>query len=792
MLFTHPDTIESINYRRPYLNFKEKVTQIFLNPYTVVLLIFIIKLIFFLNSLINSLEQARENSHLLYNSVEKYATNVVSFPHYMTKASNYMIAKALKSANDGLMNTLIMIMSASENLIYFMVELSVGTYACLLMAAIDNTAMAALNATENVITVANDTLQVFAHELNDGLQDLTVAINEVVDTAEDTGDALKHLFGGGSSNKKKNNTITERLHHVNLTISNMQDWKIPGNINDKIEKLKDEIPDFTDVQDYTKKVIELPFKELTRQVNANKNRTFDANTMYVPGIATLNFSNGTQHIDEMYTDLINAAKKTTHIIIGLICVSILLLLLYVFWTELKDWRRVLEASRSLNFTNESYVSGETKRQYNVEVIKTMQWRTADFISDIVSKKLLRIKNPATINNIRWVINYAASPYLFPFFLLGLLGLVSVICQYIILHFVSKVDVTSSSDQIFYSTKTEIYSSFNNSLSDWTNQTNDYISNYQNDVNDNLLAWVDTAATTVNNTVTEFDNKMNAAIDALFKGTPLYKPVEQIVFCVIESKIQKIQKAMTWLVNHAHLQMPNLDPKEILAHSAAIRAGDVSDSFDENIDDFKEKAKHLLSKTIQFYRRQCQILLYISLGILGIWFLFFMVGILILLLRERNIAKEQKRRCLTDSSDDTDSTLHPPFDTISHKSLLFENQSDCSTPRITQMMQSIRDQYLKRKGNYIRTPTDSKPGLESYLSQNYEKFTGDHNYETSFHSDSKTGKFEEKSAVESMLANTHADSDDDEEEFNQDLWSDSTVSIIEEHLSSIQNARLRTP
>lgn len=787
MIFTHPETIESTNYRRPYLNFKEKITQIFLNPYSVVLLLFIIKLIFFLNSLVNSLEQARENSHLLYISVEKYATNVVSFPHYMTKTSNYMIAKALEATNNGLMNTLTMIMNASENIIYFMVELSVGTYACLLMAAIDNTAMAALNATEDVISVANDTLQSFAHDLNDGLQDLSFAINEVVDTAEDTGDALKHLFGGKSNNKKGNNTITERLHHVNLTISNMQKWQISGNINDKIEKLKDDIPDFTDVQNYTKKVIELPFKELKRQVNSNKNKTFNANAMYVPGMATLDFTNGTQNIDEMYNHLINAAKKTTHVIIGLICLSILILLVYAFWTELRDWRKVLEASRSLNYTNESYISEETKKEYNIEVIKTMQWRTADFISIFISKKILRIEDPAKINNIRWIMNYAASPYLFSFLLLGLLGLVSVLCQYIILHFVSKVDISSTSDQIFYSTKNEIYTSFNNSLNDWTNQTNNYINNYQNNVNDNLLAWVDTTATTVNNTVTEFDNKMNAAIDALFKGTPLYKPVEQIVFCVIDSKIQKIQKAMTWLADHAHLQLPNLDPREILAHSAEIHAGDVSVSFDNNIEDFKQKAKNLLLNIIHFYWRQCQILLYLSLGILGIWCLFFMVGVLILLIREYNILKNQKQCLATDSTEDSDHTLHPPFDTLSHKSLLFENQSDCSTPKITQMMQIIRDQYLWRKDNYIRTPTELKPTMESYVSQNYERFTCDHPYEASpqikTDLESKTSILEPPGLVQGLELS---------EDFNQDLESEYTISVIEEHISSIQNARLRTP
>lgn len=795
MIFTHPDTIDSKSYRRPYLNFKEKITQLFLNPYIVILLLFIIKLVFFLNSLINSLEQARENSHLLYNSVQKYATNVVSFPHYMAKASNYLIAKSLESANDGLISTLSMILSASENLIYFIVELSVGTYACLLTAAIDNTVIAALNATEDVLSVANDTIQAFAHDLNDGLQDLSLAINEVVDTAEDTGDALKHLFSGSSSTKTTNNTVTEKLHHVNLTISNMEKWEISGNINDQIEKLKDEIPDFTDVQNYTKKVIDLPFKELRRQVNANKNKSFDANEMYVPGMAKLDFSNGTQQINNLYEDLINAARTTTYIIIGIIGVAIICLSIYAFWIELKDWRRVLEASKHLNFANESFIGATVKKKYNVEVIKTMQWRKADFISYVLSQKILRIRDPAAINNIRWIINYAASPYLLPFLLLGLLGLLSVTCQYIVLHFVSRVDVSSSGDQIFYSTKTEIYTTFNNSLTDWTNQTNSYINKYQNDVNDNLLAWVDTTATTINNTVTEFDDKMNDAIDALFEGTPLYKPVEQIVFCVIESKLKKIEKAMTWLSDHSHLAMPNLDPKEIIAHSAAIQAEDASDSFDSNIEDFKEKAKDLLANIIRFYRNQCKILLYISLGILGIWFVFFMVGIVLLLLRERMIKQTELAKANSDSEKDSDSTLNEPLNSKSFKTFLFEKHSDCSTSKFSQMIQSIRDQYIKAKHSYVRTPTDSKPRMNSYLIDNYERFTAENIYNNSTCSKSD-GSSEENDDINyngSTLNNTEKTlKPTTMEDMSKERWGDETISVLGENLGSLTNARLWTP
>lgn len=736
--FTHPSTLNSDSYRRPYLNFKEKLTQILLNPITVFLLLFIIKLLFFLNSLVNSLEAAKSQTHLLYDSVGKYASELVSFPHYISQASNMMVAKSVDAANKGLVKSLQLMITASEELILFIIELTVGTYACLLTAAIDDTVIVALNATEDVLSIANDTLKSFARDLNSGLADLTSIINDVIDTAEDTGDALEHMFGGGHKKNSSQLRIDEKLDHVNLTIKNMQDWEIPGNINNKIDNLKGKILNFTDVQKLTNDVIDKPFSELKRQVGTHLNKTFDASTMFVPEKTQLDFSNGTHKIDKLYIDLIDVAQTTTHIIMGIIVLAMILFLLYELYIELKDWRRVMDASQHLNFTNESFINQTSKRKYNVEVIKIMQDRQSNFISTILTEKILRLRNPALINNIRWFVSYSASPFLFKFLMIGILGLFSVLCQFLILKFISHIDVASRGNDLFHHTQTQVYTAFNNSMNQWTNETNNYIANYQDDVNDNLFAWVDTAAMTINNTVSEFDAEMNEALDRIFKGTPLYTPIEQIVGCVIESKLKKIEAAMTWLADNAHLEMPDLDPKMIMAKMAEIRAGDANDSINDNVTKFKDKAKQLLEEVVHFYKHQTMILLYLSLGIIGVWLIFTAVGLIILLLRERKI-RQREMSTKDDSSSDTNpfksdpslekkaetfslSSLSDRFDINSFKTLLYREESSSSFPRISRIMQNLRDNYLKTRHNYAPTPVESVPRLEKYVNENYDCFT----------------------------------------------------------------------
>lgn len=818
-IFTHPTIINTSSYRRPYLNFKEKITQLLVNPYSVVLVLFIIKLYFFLTSLVNSLEQAQLQTHLMYNGLEKYASNLVSFPHYMTQASNLMIAKSLESANKGLVKTLQLMVTASESLIFFIIELSIGTYACLLTAAIDDTAIAALNATESIISVANETLVLFARDLNDGLQDLTTVINEVIGTVDDTGDALKHLFGT-SSKSTNTSAIDNGIKHVNLTISNMQNWQISSSINDKIEKLKDEIPDFADVQNYTQNIIDIPFKELKRQVSTHLNKTFDATEMYVPNKTKLDFSDGKEEIDKLFSHLVSVAKTTTHVIMGIVAFLILVFLIYQFYIELKDWARILDASRHLNYANESYSSSSAKKKYNIEVIKTIQDRKSSFVGSIITEKIFRIKNPVLANNVRWVISYAASPILLPFLLLGLLGIASVVCQYIILHLINKIDFESSGSEILSKTQTEIYTSFNDSMNSWTNETNNYILNYQDDVNDNVFAWVDTAAMSINDTVTAFDKKMNDALDSIFEGTPLYTPIQQIVGCVVESKLKKIEKAMTWITENVQLEMPELDPKEIISNIASIKAAGANDSFDENIEDFKNEAKQMIKKVLEFYKKQCKLLLYISAIILLIWFFFVLIGLVILFFRERRIRKLNSAEDDSSNPDisenekeETDLTLVAPFYNESFKTLLYRENSEHSLTRFSKMIQNVKDQYLKARENYVRTPTEVNPKMDQYLDDSIELFTnhGDENFgikeslnsattdsnrEIEFEDIHLLDSFNSQETAHTAYNNNNAENlnytHNNYHYPNRDTYNEGTLSVIGENLVSMNKARCWTP
>lgn len=771
--FTSPTDIMSSSYRRPYLNLKEKWTQIILNPYTVFLFFLILKIVFFINSLDDSFAQARKQTELLYLSTQSYVDNLASFPHYMAQGANIALAKGLEETNKGFVETLKLMLTATEEMIFFMIELSVGTYVCLLTAVIDSTAIAALNATEDVISVANDTLISFAKDLNTGLGDLSNAINDVIDTAEDTGDALKHMFGTSNTDNSKELKISENLAHVNLTIKNMQDWMIPDSINTDIEKLKGKILDFDDVKNYTQTLIDIPFKEIKKQINKNLNQTFDVDSFYVPDKKTIQLKNATDAIDKSYEAVQKLSIKTGHIIIGLIALAMLAFILYTFYFELRKWKRVNYASKELFIANESYAETPNKRKFNVEVISAMQDLTSDKLGRFISTKIIRMKNPIHINNMRWTISYMASPYLLSFLLLGLLGILSFVCQYIVLHIITNAHVlTDDVKRAFDNTAVEIKQAMNISIYDWSKETNYYLQNYQNEVNENLLGWIGTSTTAINNTVTKFDDQMNEVIDAIFKGTPLYDPVEKIVWCVIESKLKKIESAMTWLNENAKLDIGDLDPEDISNKLREMNEsnGD-SDELGNKVSDFKDKATGLFLHVLEFYKKETFLMLYISLGILGVWLLFVLFGLLILLFREWEITKHESLE--TEKGSPTNildvNSFKKYSAAISPKGLV----TAVSIPNtLTDLYQNVKDIYLQRD-NYIRTPVEPIQNNKevSDLRETFEAENKDESWNSIW----------DKITLPS-----------DGADIFEDQFVDTTLSDIEENSISVQYARRWTP
>ena len=267
-----------------YLNLGERLSQIWINKYTLVLLLTIVKLVFFSRSLSSALTNSEEQIISHCSVLDKLYNNVMNnTPHYLGVMGNYMVEKSMIGTVKMSLKTLSLMIHASEGLFTFMVDLYLGTYACLIVSAIDGTVDVATNTTEKLLGALNGTVHHVANELDDGLEDLSKMINKVIAVAS----KVEKVFtdDDDDDDDDDNQALAKKLSRVNLTISGLRDVYIPSSINDKLRKLSQDTPSFEELKNSTKQKIALPFAYAHKEVKkVNVTQIFQnrSSTLYIP------------------------------------------------------------------------------------------------------------------------------------------------------------------------------------------------------------------------------------------------------------------------------------------------------------------------------------------------------------------------------------------------------------------------------------------------------------------------------------------------------------------------------
>ncbi|KAG7908374.1 hypothetical protein KL905_001815 [Ogataea polymorpha] len=572
------------------------------------MILMLFKLLLFRISLNTSLEQARKQTYSTCSNAETYASSLASVPHYISKSANVMIAKGLSEANKGFMEILDMVLTSSKGLIMFAIEMTIGTYVCVLTATVDATAEVALNATESVISLANDTVKSFAEELQDGLDGVTKVINALVESYED----VKDIFDDDGDSD-----VSSSMNKVNLTISSLKNWQIPGSINTKLESLSKSLPDFDDVMNYTEGLVSEPFEYMKEKVSMRLDHEFYADELLVPDKKTMAFCAGSG-IDEFYEDLADLLRKASNIIFIVLVFAALGFIAFEIFMEKKQWDRLRDIGSNFHQI-EATAATKHKDELAAELVDMSRNRYSFLIGQKLGK-LFFGPSVTRLNTVRWVVNYISSDRMLPVLLLALAGIATFILQLVLLDLLSRKDATAL-DSSFKSIGLQIRSSVNNSLVEWANDTNLYISDQEASINDDVLGWIHNSTGSLNATLGDFVDEMNGKISDVFGNTPLYPYVSGIVGCTVTHKIQKVEKALSWIHNHSQVTLPRIDPADF-----DLTDSKDSGSVDQYLNDTKSTLATTRDKLVEKYKSSLRIELYISMVLLGVWLLFFVAAL----------------------------------------------------------------------------------------------------------------------------------------------------------------------
>jgi hypothetical protein len=519
-----PNT-NSSPYLTPYLGLRARLSQVWINRWTVLLLLVLVRVVIAIGSADDLIDDARTEALSACTVVEKAGSTLASVPHYASQGFNAMTARGVESAVSALQSMVTMTLTGIEEMVVFYIGMLTNTYLCLITLAVSGSLHAVVDILSNaqaqidasIKDVSNDITST-ASKLQSGIQLLTKGINTVLPDG-----APKVDFSG--------------------PLQKLSNIKIPDSVDDSLKKLNSSIPTFEQVKNVTDTVIRTPFEEVKKLINNSwGNYTFNHSLLPVPQKEEMQFCSDNEHINGFFGTLRNIARKAKRAFIGVLLTLAILACIPMALLEMRRYKRLQERPKLIG----PYASDEMDRIYLY---------SRPYTSDIGLWVSKRFSSTRSQHLARWCVAYFTSiPALF-LLSLGIAGLFSCFCQYIFLKQIEK-DVPALAAEVAGFTA-DVVGKLNNASASWATKTNAIIGQESGDLNKELLGWVNTSTVALNDTLNRFVDETITVLNTTFGGTPLFDPIKEVFNCLIGIKVAGISKGLTWVHDNAHINFPQL-------------------------------------------------------------------------------------------------------------------------------------------------------------------------------------------------------------------------------------------
>jgi len=548
---------------KPDLGLRARLSQIWINSWTILLLLVLVRLLFAVATTESSLVSARREALSACTQVENIGSSMASMPHYMSKGVNEMTASGVERAVSGLMKMLELSVTGIEEIIIFVINMMKSTYLCLITLAVTGSLHAAVEV---------------GTELS---KNLNATINEVTD---DIGNSVKSVTDGINYVMSKINfpfdpSVSKPSINLDGSINKLKALEVPPELQQSLQKLNNSIPTFEEVQNATDNIIRIPFEEIKKLIRGMDKFEFNRTLLPVPQKATLNFCSEGNSINDFFNDLIDMAFNARKIALGVLIVASIVVCIPLAWMEVRRYRKT-QARAAL------FAEGHD----SMDVVYLASRPTSSGIGLWMGRRNGSARKQAVI---RWAWAYATSIPMMFLLSLAVAGLFSCLCQYIMLKAIE--DKTPYLTQQVADFAGKVVSSINNASMSWAHGTNDAIGNMNAQLNDDVFGWVNTSTTAVNDTLNVFVDGMTKVLNETFGGTPLHDPIQDVLNCLIGLKIAGIQKGLTWVHDNAHISFPGAANDTFSLDALADKSG--SDSGAALLADPSGKAKDEITEAV---------------------------------------------------------------------------------------------------------------------------------------------------------------------------------------------------
>ncbi|KAH6848410.1 plasma membrane fusion protein PRM1 [Chaetomium sp. MPI-CAGE-AT-0009] len=511
----------------PYLGLRARLSQLWFNRWTILLILVLVRVLILTASLNDNIGDAKVKALSACTKVEDIGSAMASMPHYLSVGVNSMASDGITKAVSGMVKMLMMILTGVENLILFIINMYVGTYACLIAALIHGGLDVSVKVVEGATKVMNDAIGTITGQITESISDVQDAINKIPDQ-------ISSFLGG----------VDFDLPRIDIgkNLDDLENIKINSNeLVKDIVALNKTIPTFDQVENFTKNAIAIPFNFLKEQVNSSfGSYKFDDTVFPVAEKQALSFCSNNSFLNDFFETLFNIVRTAKIAFSVAIPILAVLAIIGMGYLEIRRWRR--EKQRSREFTERGYDP--------MDVVYLSSRPMTAGVGLWLSSKFKTVKRQLLV---RWTIAYGTSlPALFVLSL-AIAGLFSCLCQLIILRAIQQ-EAPALAGQVG-DFAGDVVGTLQQVSTNWADDANGVIIKFQDDINDDLFGWVNNATTSVNNTLNTFDEEIDKAITAVFKDTILFNTARNLVGCLITRKIETVQEGLTWVHDNAHVTLP---------------------------------------------------------------------------------------------------------------------------------------------------------------------------------------------------------------------------------------------
>ncbi|MCJ1453546.1 plasma membrane fusion protein prm1 [Mycoblastus sanguinarius] len=596
-----PHTVSNIT---PYLGLRSRLSQVWINRWTILLLLVLVRILIAVSGLHNDLDSAKTEAMSACTEVESMGSTMASMPHYLAAGVNDLAASGVEKAVNGLMSMLLLTITGVEELIVFYVNMLTSTYFCLITLVVDGSLHVALQVAEDATNFLNKTLKGISGDISSSIGDFTNDLNKFTKDIN----SIPAAFG------KKGDAVP--TINVNSSLDALNNLVLPASLDEGLTKLNNSIPNFQQVQNFTDNIIRLPFEEIKKIVTNSIHYTFNRSVLPVPQKEQITFCSGNNDIADFFAGLDKIANLARRIFIAVLVILAILVCIPMALQEIRRWRTMKKRSELL--ADKSF-----------DPLDVIYIASRPYTATAGIKAATPFKSTQRQVLTRWVIAYATSTPALLVLSLGITGLLSCLCQYILLKSVER-EVPALANEIGQFADL-VVNKLNNASESWSNGTNHAIVDVNNEINHNIFGWVNTTTGAINDTLNIFVNDTIGVLNTTFGGTVLYGPITGIFECLIGLKVASVQKGLDWVSDNAQVNFPTL-PNNTFSLGAAAS---IADSTPQNASnsflaspgtEAADKITNAVVKVMNHLANAIRTEAIISACILGIWLIIVLMGI----------------------------------------------------------------------------------------------------------------------------------------------------------------------